>query len=254
MSKKSSKISKKDDIELKIPDQEENEDENDANINDLSVQQHYQDDLDDEEEDESSPFPVPMDSNTLNRTSLLNLTKETGESSPASKDPNQPSSKSDQPQATSTLSNVLKAFKSAPSNTKLFLGIESGVSQSSSFEPNNNNNNNNNNEASNRSNPLPVNKTLNNWNQRTFKVLNNNLVFGGKIKEDALDRYISNLDEGLADESDPFLYYKSTGESQMDYGKRVSVAGLAAKGVRRMFKVFKRYLFYYLICKVKKIK
>jgi hypothetical protein len=206
-------------------------------------------DADEEEEDESSPFPVPMDSNTLNRTSLLNLSKTDQNATISSSKENQ--NRHDQPPppqlARSWSSKVKKAFASAPSNTKLFLGIDSNttsgggggsgggvlgaVSASSTFN------------NQNLANTLPIKKTLNHWNQRTFKVLNNNIVFGGKLKKEAIDIYIDKLNEDVDDKADPFIFYKSTGETQLNYDKSVSVAGIAAKGVRKILKVILQILF-----------
>jgi hypothetical protein len=208
------------------------------------------DEDEEDEEEESSPFPIPMDSNTLNRTSLLNLSKTDPNVTITSSKENQ--NKHDQPPppqlARSWSSKVKKAFQSAPSNTKLFLGIDpnttsgggggstnssggagglGGASASSTI----------NNQNLSASNTLPVNKTLNHWNQRTFKVLKNNPVFGGKLKKKALEIYIDKLDEDVDDKTDPFIFYKSTGETQLNYDKPVSVAGIAAKGVRKILKV-----------------
>lgn len=89
-----------------------------------------------------------------------------------------------------------------------------------------------------RSSPIYQNKALTNWNERTFRVLKSNAVFGGKLKETALDRYIENIDD-TPDESNQgnaFLYYKSTGES-LDLRKRTALTDIAMDGVRKAFKV-----------------
>lgn len=212
----------------------------DGNSTEREMNEYMVDRIDeDDEEDQSSPFPVPMDSNTLNRTSLLNLSKATDHNVTisSSKDNQNKHDQPPPPQLTrSWSSKVKKAFQSAPSNTKLFLGIDpnttsggSGVVGAASASSTFNNQN--------LANTLPVNKTLNHWNQRTFKVLNNNLVFGGKLKKKALDSYIEKLDEDIDDKTDPFIFFKSTGETQVNYDKPVSVAGIAAKGVRKILKV-----------------
>lgn len=107
------------------------------------------------------------------------------------------------------------------------------------------------NDSSNRSqtkrSPIYQNKALTNWNERTFRVLKSNAVFGGKLKETALDRYIENID-GTPDESNQgnaFLYYKSTGES-LDLRKRTALTDIAMDGVRKALKVNTCYIFYYL--------
>ena len=69
------------------------------------------------------------------------------------------------------------AFQIIPSNVKSALGFEEG-------------------------------KSLVNWENRTLKVLRTNRIFGGKIKEEAVDDYCRNLDKyKLTEKHDPFSMY-----------------------------------------------
>jgi hypothetical protein len=51
-------------------------------------------------------------------------------------------------------------------------------------------------------------KSLVNWENRTLKVLRSNRIFGGKLKEEAVDDYVNNLDKyKLTEQHDPFSLY-----------------------------------------------
>lgn len=104
--------------------------------------------------------------------------------------------------------------KTAHSNTKSFLGIDNQPSQTGMAS-----------------------KTINNWNERVFKVMNNNPIFGGELKERKIDQYIEDLDEERVDAADPFLFYRLTGENQNDLVPKITVANMAVDGVRRLTKV-----------------
>lgn len=121
-------------------------------------------------------------------------------------------------------------------NTKHFLGIDQSDSNDGGGAS-----------ASKRS-PIYQNKALTNWNERTFRVLQSNAVFGGKIKEKALDRYLDSMDENLVDENsgNAFLYYKSTGGTSLDLTKRAGVADMAFKGVQKALIKVKAIYFYLL--------
>ena len=107
------------------------------------------------------------------------------------------------------LKNIVKA---AHSNTKSFLGI----SNAQSGQPG---------------------QSINNWNERVFKVMSNNSIFGGELKERKIDQYIEGLDEDHVDAANPFLYYKLTGNNQIRLVPKITVANMAMNGVRKLKKV-----------------
>ena len=163
--------------------------------------------LEDEEEN-SGRFPYPLNSDPLNRTSdrtVKNKWKDARDKLPKNADSNKWTS----------------LIRATQAGTKHFLGIESDNGPPRPNQPNTTNN-----QANSRS--------LSNWNERVFKVMNNNFIFGGELKENKLDKYIENLDENMVDEADPFLYYKLTGGSQLDLSPKITVANMAADGLRKM--------------------
>jgi hypothetical protein len=247
----------------------------------------YLSDEEDSAKNQSLPFPIPHETNTLTRTDLKNkhnqaqsqTTTTTRVLSPNwlklktkmdTLNRNESIAASSASSPSKAWSNVRKMLKTAPTNTKLFLGIDSSNNVPLSLGGNDivrvgtaggggagggpvNRNNlggsgvttvdsgrlraaNGNDVSTSSAAPIPIYKTLNNWNERTFRVLNSNLIFGGKIKEKALDNYLENLDEDAVDVTDPFLHYKTTG-NQIDRSKRISVANLAMNGVRKVLNV-----------------
>jgi hypothetical protein len=51
-------------------------------------------------------------------------------------------------------------------------------------------------------------KSLVNWENRALKVLRSNKIFGGELKEEAVDDYVNNLDKyKLTEKHDPFSMY-----------------------------------------------
>ena len=91
--------------------------------------------------------------------------------------------------------------------------------------------------------PITAHKTINNWNQRTFLVLKKNRIFGGKLKQSALDDYVHNLDENVVEETNPFIMYKRaeaegvdlrTRGADFDLARQPSVARLAVNGVKKV--------------------
>lgn len=167
-------------------------------------------------EEESSPFPLPNQSDTLNRTSMADLSRKDNWKNLKTEIINRNKLQNQESIKPGAWGNVVKVIRSAPSSTVKFLGIEPSASRSNIANS-----------------PIFVNKTLNNWNERTFRVLNDNPVFGGKLKEKALDNYINVLDEDLVGETDPFYNYKIHGEP-VDLDKKVSVAGIAMNGIRKV--------------------
>jgi hypothetical protein len=236
---------------------------------------------DDDVQDQSLPFPKTT-SNTLTRTDLNIKTEPPQSTRVLSPNWAKLKTKMDTLKQTESESSPAKAWssvrkmlKTAPTNTKLFLGIDSSNNVPMSLGGNDIVRGAGSGPAVNRSGlggggasrhggggltsvdsgrrarnreltnvdvsttsatPIPIYKTLNNWNERTFGVLNSNMIFGGKIKEKALDNYLENLNEDAVDMTDPFLHYKTTGE-RIDASKRISVVNLAKKGVKKMLKV-----------------
>ena len=83
------------------------------------------------------------------------------------------------------MKNIVNVFQS---NTRSFLGVDSS---STSHQP-------------------TADTTLNNWNERTFKVLSSNFLFGGKIKDGKIQEYLDQIDNETSAEAGSFLYYKHT--------------------------------------------
>ncbi len=68
-----------------------------------------------------------------------------------------------------------KLISSTPTNAKSFLGVDDG-------------------------------KTVNHWNERKFRVINRNVIFGGRIKETSVKQYIDNVSKQThVEQTDPFL-------------------------------------------------
>ena len=136
-------------------------------------------------------FPIPTQTNTLDRTSLLNqpvqeasIKKSNWTKVKAKMIEEQDASKS------SAWSGLMKAVRSAPNKTKAFLGIDSSTSipiSSKSNVPTTSASAAQLSETS-MSKKANVNKTLNNWNERTFRVFNSNFIFGGKVKKEVIDK------------------------------------------------------------------
>ncbi len=109
--------------------------------------------------------------------------------------------------------------KSAQSNTKSFLGIDASTGNN------------------NLSGSVEASRSLINWNERVFKVMNNNRFFGGQLKEKRLDEYIEQLNEDVVDNTNPFLFYKMTGGSQIELvPKKITVANMAMDGIKKLTK------------------
>lgn len=182
---------------------------------------------DDDERDESSPFPMPQNSDTLERTSQSNLNVNNNKKS------GWKTVKDTVVEPKEKTSN----WKSILNSTKMFLGIDQDDSGGSSGSGGNGQPYARETSATDSQSPIYQNKALNNWNERTFRVLRSNMIFGGKIKEKAVDKYLENLNETIADDSDVFLYYKSTGGKSIDLSKRTGVVDMAYGGIRKAFKV-----------------
>lgn len=114
-----------------------------------------------------------------------------------------------------------KLVKSAQTNTKSFLGLDANYSTTQTPHQHS----------------VEASKSLNNWNERVFKVMNNNRIFGGELKERRLDQYIEQLDETYVDNANPFLIYKMTGGSQINLAPKITVANMAMDGIRKLTKV-----------------
>lgn len=58
--------------------------------------------------------------------------------------------------------------------------------------------------------PVSTSKNLVGWNMREFKILKKNNLFGGRLKYEAFDEFIENVDEKTLDKVDIYSYYKKT--------------------------------------------
>ena len=247
----------------------------------------------DDEEDFSRPFPKPRDNDTLNRTSLLNLSATNTSANTVSpkqvkatsgsdnwrklklkmekKDGVTGSSPTGGLSTAKAWSNVLKVVKAAPTNTKLFLGIDSnanlanislsgGAAASSNIrgpvpavcvvdsvarggavaQPSTS--------TDTKANPSPIyKKMINNWDERTFRVFNNNLIFGGKLKTEKLDNHMFKLTQSnYEDWSDPYFQFKKTG-SRIQMSNKISVVNIAMNGVKKIVNVRHELLFVYVL-------
>jgi hypothetical protein len=85
------------------------------------------------------------------------------------------STKPDLNTANTKWNTLRKLISSTPTNAKSFLGVDDG-------------------------------KTLNHWNQRKFRVISRNMVFGGRIKENSIQQCIDDIAEQTQiEQTDPFL-------------------------------------------------
>ena len=101
---------------------------------------------------------------------------------------------------------VKKIVNNFQSNTRSFLGVDSPSTLN-----------------------IPTNDvTLNNWHQRTYRVLNGNRLFGGKIKEEKIEEYMEKIGEDAVDESDPFFYFKHSNGQRINDNSE-SVRGLCKR-------------------------
>lgn len=189
-------------------------------------------------------FPIPTQTNTLDRTSLLNQPVQEASKKKSNWTKVKAKMIEDQDASKSSAwSGLMKAVRSAPNKTKAFLGIDSSTSipiSSKSNVPTTSASAAQLSETS-MSKKANVNKTLNNWNERTFRVFNSNFIFGGKVKKEVIDKYIDNLNQEDLDETDPFVYYKRTG-SNIDSSNKISVASIAANGIKKVLKVSRIFL------------
>ena len=250
--------------------------ENLSDLDDIKYLDDYEsDDNDndlDREDTTSFPFPIPNNLSPLKRTSLTNQggTKQLNDNwlklklkmETLKKDQSTARSAASSSTTARAWSSVLRMLKTAPTSTKLFLGIDSSqnvpmslgssgivraagaskqglsaVDSSRAGEATTTTGRSLNTTANSVS-PIPIYKTLNNWNERTLRVLNSNNLFGGKLKEKALDNYLENLNEDFVDFTDPFMHYKMTG-SHIDASKKIGVVNMAVSGVKNILKVKK---------------
>lgn len=176
-------------------------------LNSTSPKPDLRNEIESDDEDNSSRFPYPLNRETLNRTNSEDM---------------EPAGKKHWNLVKDQVIDKDKKkwrnlVKSAQSNTKSFLGIDNY----SSSQPNHS---------------AETYRSLRNWNERVFKVMNNNRIFGGELKERKLDQYIDNLNEDEVDRADPFLYYKLTGGSQVDMVPKITVANMAIDGLKKLTK------------------
>ncbi len=210
--------------------------------------------------DGTAPFPPVNQNSTLNRTSQIDLAiqreEKTTPKPTTSKEAGSPHEQTGKDEDVNDLAvnatpnvktpnRLMKMLKSTPTSAMNFLGIESSpqpvafMSKSADVTDS---------AAGGASNIR--NKTLTNWDQRTFRVLNTNPIFGGKVKESKIESYLEQLNEDNAEISNPFLYYKLNGSS-LDLSKskqKITVGKMASEGLNKVFKVriilqFKSYFF-----------
>jgi hypothetical protein len=196
--------------------------------------------------EETAPFPSVNHNSTLNRTSQTDISKQ------RDKSPKPSSSKktdSSQQQQASTDENVndiantnlqpktpnrlLKIIKSSPTSAMSFLGIETSpnsrlVTKSADAT-----------DSPNTTSKNIRNKTLTSWDERTFRVLNSSPIFGGKVKESKIEKYLDQINEENTEVSDPFLYYKLNGSSlNLSKNKqKITVGKIASESFSKVFKV-----------------
>lgn len=156
--------------------------------------------LSDDEEDNSSRFPYPLHTGTLNRTNSEDVIKD--RFNLVDKEKN---------------GKFMNLVKTAQSNTKSFLGIDNYTSTQHDHS-------------------VEHSKSLSNWNERVFKVMNSNPFFGGELKERKLDDYVSHIDSNYVDDANPFLYYKLTGQNPVNLVPKITVANMAVDGLKKLTK------------------
>lgn len=176
------------------------------------VDEEEQEQDDEEEEDESAPFPIPGNNNTLDRTSLSiekkDRWKQVKETYITEKQ-------------TSTSSN----WRNLLNGTKKFLGIDEQTQSAMAKNENAKNS------------PIYQTKALNNWNERMFRVIQNNSIFGGKIKDDSVNKYIQCLNEDTAEPTNVFMFHRETNGQPLDLSKRDGVVDVTLKAFKLKKKV-----------------
>jgi hypothetical protein len=210
------------------------------------------------EEVDSPPFPHVDKNASLSRTSQLDLSKR-----PARPDTDQPAVVGNMSAAAvdedvNELPNVVTpsssrkniwntvntTVKSTPKMVGDFLGFESKPSSSQQKSPmlksvGGADETDQSATTAAANNSYIRNKTLTNWDERTFKVLNKNPIFGGKVKESKIKKYLDNVDETNVDMTDPCLYYKLNG-SALDTSKhKITIKTIANDSIGKVFKVSK---------------
>ena len=80
-----------------------------------------------------------------------------------------------------------------------------------------------------------VSRSVNNWNERQFKLLNNNSLFGGKLNKNKLAQYIDSIDNSTdPDCASPLLYYKLSDGDKIDIDPKKNVTTIAFNGLKRV--------------------
>lgn len=190
-----------------------------------------------DEEDISPPFPQVDERSTLRRTSQVDLSKY-GKRTAAADNSNQ---SRHEPRRSAR-----RFMKSVKTGTLDFLGVESTPPSqpppppplpaiaSTSRQVDTTDNANLDRSTSKQS--TAASKTLTNWDERTFRIMNSNPIFGGKLKPNKIERFVNNVDEKNVDLSDPFLFYKLNGYSyDLNRSKQKLTVGKAAtNGLKRV--------------------
>lgn len=80
-----------------------------------------------------------------------------------------------------------------------------------------------------------VSRSVNNWNERQFKLLNSNSLFGGKLNKEKLAQYIDTIDNSIdPDCASPLLYYKLSDGDKIDIDPKKNVTSIALNGFKRI--------------------
>ena len=63
------------------------------------------------------------------------------------------------------------------------------------------------------------------------------MFFGGKLKKDALDTYMTGLRDEHADEADPFLFYRTTEGNHTNMPSKLSVVNMVSENLQKLMRV-----------------
>lgn len=79
-----------------------------------------------------------------------------------------------------------------------------------------------------------VSRSVNNWNERQFKLLGKNALLGG-LKNDRLAQYIDNIQDNIdPDTASPLLYYQISNGQIIDTESKRNVGYIAMNSFKRM--------------------
>ncbi len=86
-----------------------------------------------------------------------------------------------------------------------------------------------------------VSRSRQNWNERRFKLLNKNNMYGGKLNQNKFAQYIEKI-ENITDSDTvtPLLYYKLSNGDKVDTDPTKNVSHIAMNGLRKMIPIKKQ--------------